>query len=349
MRLCHARVALPLVLLLLLTTCTVSPPKRSGDWPSRRADAGLAYCEPNQDASRGHALLFGGRDENGIVAAITWLWNGTWTHRTDSPQPLARCGHAMATTADGRVVLFGGKSATGRLLQDTWVWNGSAWEDKTVIGTTTPPARMHARLAVCVSNGSLVLYGGTTGSADPDADDVIWVWEKEAWSSHKTTNAPPMPQGHAFASHGRGIVMHGGVVGNDPMNLSNTTYVLEESGGRWSWQCEAIGQGPANCAFAATAAASWVVHFGGWRATQDVWRWDGVSWGMRNPVVELRATLLLADAKPAARAHHAMCYYPPLDRSLLFGGEGDDSSFLDDMWTYDYDTKRWDPVREGSL
>ncbi|NUN94648.1 MAG: hypothetical protein HUU16_00600 [Candidatus Omnitrophica bacterium] len=88
------------------------------------------------DASRGEAILYGGKSGTEFLDA-TWGWNGTnWSQRTVGNIPPARNSHGMAfDEARGEIVMFGGSGAQPRYA-DTWIWNGSSWSGPIV----SPPA-----------------------------------------------------------------------------------------------------------------------------------------------------------------------------------------------------------------
>src|SRR2546426_590310 len=77
-----------------------------------------------------------------------------------------------------------------------------------------------------------------------------------------------------------------------------------------------------------------VILFGGsgiGGSRNDTWAYDlGTNkWTQMNPVL-----------KPSARYAHAMAYDSQSDRVILFGGQSG-VSFLNDTWTYDFDTNTW--------
>src|SRR5262249_34864540 len=99
-------------------TPATSPPARQG--------TAMAY-----DSARGHVVLFGGDDGQGLNMSDTWEWDGTdWTERHPAHAPPARHQHSLAfDSARGRIVLFGGVSSTpGIRLADTWEWDGTDWQ-----------------------------------------------------------------------------------------------------------------------------------------------------------------------------------------------------------------------------
>jgi hypothetical protein len=80
------------------------------------------------DAAAGHALLFGGGDESGVLRD-TWTWNGkNWTQQHPSTTPPARCDMSITYDATrAKIVVFGGVNHDYDPIGDTWTWNGRTW------------------------------------------------------------------------------------------------------------------------------------------------------------------------------------------------------------------------------
>ena len=130
-------------------------------YPVPRVASAMAY-----DASRGVAVLFGGRDStSGQSYGDTWEWDGvSWTEQAVNG-PSARDGHAMAyDSVRGVTVLFGGTNnavANG----ETWEWNGAVWTQRAVSG---PSARKAHKMAFDSARGVTVLFGGSRDSANAE-------------------------------------------------------------------------------------------------------------------------------------------------------------------------------------
>jgi hypothetical protein len=87
--------------------------------PSVRTDACMAY-----DTANTKFVLFGGRNENGIINPETYTsTDGTsWTKEAPTTTPSARVGAQLAY--DGtNVIMFGGAGLT-EANSETWKWNG---------------------------------------------------------------------------------------------------------------------------------------------------------------------------------------------------------------------------------
>ena len=70
-----------------------------------------------------------------------------------------------------------------------------------------------------------------------------------------------------------------------------------------------------------------MVLYGGTRTVapdmQDTWEWDGINWSQR------------ASVGPENRSDHAMAWFPPLGRTVLFGGVFQFYRAHSDLWTWD--------------
>lgn len=102
-----------------------------GDWvlqtpgtsPSARAEACICY-----DPSNSSYVMFGGRNDDNLLAPETWVWTGgnggNWTKCQPAVSPGGRCGAQMAF--DGtHVIMFGG-SGNVYTSGETWNWVGGA-------------------------------------------------------------------------------------------------------------------------------------------------------------------------------------------------------------------------------
>jgi hypothetical protein len=94
--------------------------------PPARAEAAFAF-----DTTRTQYVMFGGRNDNNILGAETWLLNSTgtaWTKAAPATSPSARVGAQMTfDTQSGNIIMFGGNDVAGNSFSDTWSWNGTTW------------------------------------------------------------------------------------------------------------------------------------------------------------------------------------------------------------------------------
>lgn len=89
--------------------------------PPAMAEACMAY-----DAGTSTWVMFGGRNDDNLLAPQTWVWSGgnggNWHLATPAVTPGGRCGAQMAY--DGtHVIMFGG-SGNVYTSGETWMWTG---------------------------------------------------------------------------------------------------------------------------------------------------------------------------------------------------------------------------------
>lgn len=135
--------------------------------PSARYGAALAY-----DERAGRLILFGGvgGSFNSTFFSDTWGFDGTvWTELRPVSSPSERAYASVCyDEVHRRIRLFGGQTGTSPLqttyYQDTWEWDGSTWRQ--LQPSPAPPPRSQAAMAFDRVTGSIVLFGGTSGTLD---------------------------------------------------------------------------------------------------------------------------------------------------------------------------------------
>ena len=85
-------------------------------------------------------------------------------------------------------MLFGGTN--GSALSNTWSWNGTTWSQLTP--ATSPPGRWSATMAYDPATGTVVLFGGYSGSSY--LSDT-WSWNGITWSHLTPATSPPARAG----------------------------------------------------------------------------------------------------------------------------------------------------------
>lgn len=295
--------AVSLALLVAVTACTLNSPAQA-----LRTGSG-AY----DDATR-NTVLFGGEDfSQGIgigsggcrAQRDTWTWNGhAWTRQHATTNPPARAAASMAYDAAHRqVVLFGGHDCSSTppcpMFNDTWTWDGTTWTEQHP--QRSPPARDGAAMAYDASQGQVVLFGGSAGSALGDT----WTWDGQEW----TEQAPPVisPPARfrakmAYDAAQQQVVHFGGMQfpqAGPPQNLTDT-WTWDGT----SWTQAANGTTPPRL-FSATMTADdgrggiLLVRIvvcspgafpcgGGNTAT---WLWDGSTWSEQDPTTSAPAVV----------------------------------------------------------
>ncbi len=138
-------------------------PPASGDVPSARTLAGLAY-----DTLHDRLLLFGGRDQNGAFLDDIWAFNlssSTWQQlNSNANAPVSRKAHSLVyDPGQLNFVLMGGLAEDGYTrLGDTWYYLGGNWVEATPT-TALPPRAYHQAVyagdkIVLYSNGEVWIY-----------------------------------------------------------------------------------------------------------------------------------------------------------------------------------------------
>ncbi|MCA9667518.1 MAG: hypothetical protein KC503_18085 [Myxococcales bacterium] len=176
-----------------VNTDTWSPLTTSGDKPTARAGARMAY-----DYKNDRVILLGGNTAPGQNAAgasdelyTLNLETLAWTRQTvAAPKPSARFEHTSAVDVGigtGRLYVFGGTDNAGALLGDLWALDLSnlTWSEVWKVGQSNgPTARAGAAIAEDVAGKRIVLIGGrdTVGPHN----DVWWFdIDRAAWAQNK--------------------------------------------------------------------------------------------------------------------------------------------------------------------
>lgn len=173
--------------------CSVPTGPSGEPGPTGRSNYTFAYDETAQQA-----LLFGGRNQAGVLGD-TWGFDGThWRQLTGAPSPSAR-EFAVATyhRERGGVVLHGGVDAAGVTSDEVWLWAGGRW---TLLGASASGARQGAFFAYLPSISGAVLHGGRLGFSVAGLNDTWTLGATGEVSSVALLGFPPPPriQGAGF-------------------------------------------------------------------------------------------------------------------------------------------------------
>lgn len=246
--------------------------------PPGRQQMAIAY-----DSGRGRAVLFGGRDNNG-VRNDTWEFDGAaWVQLAPPNAPSPRAGHCMAyDPVRARVVAFGGSS--GWLSNDeTWEFVNGTWVQ--AVPLASPGPRSDAVMIHDTTLGKCLLVGGTDAQGTGNEPSESWVYDGVTWQLLPTTILPRhRPALMHDPVRGRSIV-HGGGVPMTSMVLDDTWELV---GGQWQ-QVSPSQRAPGGPTVHGTfdPLRGKVVTFGGrdasWAGASDVWQYDGVDWSMATP------------------------------------------------------------------
>ena len=187
-------------------------PVECDEHPPARHRGAMTY-----DASRGHAVLFGGHSWLNGFFRDTWTyaqgswrrWRAGWWGRQPSP----RCGHCMAYDEEiGAVVLFGGIDPSDRPLGDTWLFDGAAWKP---VSGKAPEARRYAAFAYHAGLKGCVLHGGAEDDRGRRTFGDAWLFRAGVWTRMAGGFDTDARDDHGMAYHraARRLVMLEGVAG----------------------------------------------------------------------------------------------------------------------------------------
>lgn len=255
----------------LLSECT---PTCNLQWsfetPAGAAPAPRSGHSAVYDSVNSRMMVFGGAEgflspcandawvlenANGVGGVPTWIQ----LNAGGTPPP-ARTGQVAGyDPATNVMMVFGGSNCTGGYLSDVWVLShanglgGTPTWTQLVPQGNVPPARAYAATAYSSSSNSLVIYGGTNGTALAD----VWVLsgangttKTSSWSQASPSGTAPAPRyGTASgydSTNDRMIINSGystkGILG-DTWVLTNATGV----GGLPTWvQVTTTNTGPQN-------------------------------------------------------------------------------------------------------
>ncbi|MEZ5966155.1 MAG: kelch repeat-containing protein [Planctomycetota bacterium] len=322
----------------------------SGTPPSARLAPAMCW-----HAGRGTIVLHGGQLPGTTLSPEFWEYDGRqWALRNSTGPALDR--HSMAfDAARSRVVVTDGQNTwefdgrtwqafgTGAVLSPSLVydterqqcvavsliawsflalsaWTGSAW-------SVIPPApglgtRSSHSLTFDPVRHLDVLIGGVDGGA---TTGDWWDWDGHDWRRTLPVHRLPARQDHAatWLSGENKVLVFGGRAPNNAW--LGDTWLLDAANKDW---IGVAGTGPSprsGHALCMDEAAGRAVLFGGddGAATNDTWTFTRASGWV--PVS--------AFVRPPARTAHAMAWYPPTGKTLVFGGSGS-GGLMNDTWQF---------------
>jgi hypothetical protein len=152
--------------------------------PSRNAHK-MAY-----DAFRQHVVLFGGRDDNGVLPSNTYIYEAEVWSPVDNNGPGGRYGHELVhDPVRARTVMFGGATQTipQSGWRDTWEWDGSDWLiiPSASGGDAAPAPAWEA--------GEAAVRGAAAW--DPSRNLIVAAWGTEVWE-YTTVGSPCRENDH---------------------------------------------------------------------------------------------------------------------------------------------------------
>jgi cysteine-rich repeat protein len=219
----------------------------------------------------------------------------------------------------GRSVLFGGANGGGD-NSGTYEWDGAAWHQPDQL--VAPGPRSQFAMAYDARRGRALVFGGTLLAAD------TWAWDGGRWAQLTPTHAPSARTGAAMAfDSARGkVVLFGGLAAG----LSPETW--EWDGSDWTLVSSTGPPARAQAAMVYEPRRGRVLLFGGIEKSgvgyvNDTWAWDGASWQNLTPAAPT--------SSPPVRGFASIAYDARRDRVVLFGGETNGGTNLNDTWEWD--------------
>lgn len=326
---------------------------KTGEW------ARLGLFGPNPEPRFFHTAAW---DPNGRQMLVFggsanvegWFLNDLWTYQADldrwapvrptGPIPPARLAHSAVWDPVGAqmLVFFGG--CGGCYLDDVWGYKPAANEWVRLNPSGTAPASRGGHSVVWDSRSQQALvYGG--GSLND-----VWAYRptSNSWASLAASGAA-FP---ALASHravwddaAERLLVFGGLGGRHEANPVDGLWAYRPTTNAWE-QLGRGGPGPTprqGHTMVWTPAERRAFVFGGTAGDRaffdDLWAYDAPR--------DAWARIEGEGPSPTPRAFHTATWDPARGQMLLFGGQGRDGRYLDDLWSYTPTTNRWTLV-EGS-
>ncbi|MFW9995472.1 MAG: Kelch repeat-containing protein [Candidatus Odinarchaeota archaeon] len=304
----------------------------SDSTPCARFGHGMVYDESNQQV-----VLFGGSAANDGRSSLadTWVFNctsDTWLELNPTTRPSARSDHSMVyDSVNQQVILFGGWS------DETWIFDPQSNQWTEVTSANHPSSRQSAGMYFDPVNQQVVLFGGYLNDDSHAGDTWIFDPATHTWTEVFPSSVPAARYGHSMvydSVNQRGILFGGRVTA-----LQSETWVYDYSSNSWTKLYPTLKPKARYWHGAAfdTDNESMIL-FGGddegpGRSSNDIWAFSSQDEGW----VEFSPEL-----EPVARIGHSLVYDSLNQRTLLFGGLGNDyKDSYGDTWAYDCLGSSW--------
>lgn len=294
------------------------------------------------DPVRQSMLIFGGRTSNSVFSNDVWELSlsasPAWALlETAGTKPSARSGHVLLYDSKReRLLLFGG--ADSMTHNDCWALDLAAvppeWGQGLPTGTL-PSRRAYCQAVYDSLNDRAVLFGGADSVADGPPTGICgdtWALPfpgATAWIELTPTGTPPSPRAAGAAVYDRArqrMVLFGGY---DGTVLDDAFTLSLGASPAWAPLVTSGGPPPARAipGVIYEAPQDRMVMFGGYdgASLNDVWALDlaTAAWTQLSPT----------GGPPSPRQFPAVAYDPPRDRMVVFGGNGDEGTVLDPLWS----------------
>lgn len=195
---------------------------------------------PSCATCRNQVVVYGGN--GGAQLDDIWTWDGI-SAAWNNPQPFnARYWSALAFDGKNNQLLMLGGWNSSRFYNDFLTWNEttSTWAPMTVAGTTTPGNRAGISMAYDSTYGTIVTWGGFTGTGTGSTASNLFTWNgasgTQTWTSKGPGLKPNAKAGYAWANFPTagvpGTVLFGGADipgASNPYNVWGDTYIWQPS------------------------------------------------------------------------------------------------------------------------
>ncbi|NHJ87811.1 MAG: hypothetical protein FK734_20280 [Asgard group archaeon] len=315
----------------------------SSNSPSSRYGHKMVY-----DSKNNVTILFGGDTLNNVNLNLksTWKYSSqtnTWFEISNPIAPSARiCHNLVYNLESGKILLFGGMEISSySRLNDMWEFDSLTNNWTELHPANTPSARSHHAMLYDLQFNVVVLFGGYLANDQLSSETWIYNCSSSEWYQISPILHPTKRYGHVFVYdefNKLGVFFGGRDVG-----LMSETWFFNTSTLNWYEQNPVVNPlqrylfdmvyNPNEMNF---------VLFGGDneqsidRALDDTWIFNtnDISWAEK-----------FTSQTPKARNNHAMVFDKYLNKTLLFGGLGEDyTKTYGDFWSYDSLNNEWTQI-----
>ena len=292
-------------------------------------------------------MMFGGGIDNDELND-TWIFDyqtKVWSKLNLETSPTPRHSAVMVyDSADEVIILFGGYNGRS-ITNDIWIFDckTEAWSECTQ--EVTPPGRMSHAMVYDSKNDKVIIFSGYGSSGPNECDTWVYDYPTNTWQEMSPLNSPNARYGAScvYDEVNESMILFGG--NNDPSGsiyLSDTwrydyatnTWTEVESTSQplgLKWSCmtyDSIDQ--KSILFGGGSAA--------FQTENETWIYDSmaIEWEKKYP-----------DVVPPSREAFGFAFDTVNEKGILFGGINGNREFLNDTWSYDYNSNSWEKMEEN--
>ncbi len=264
-----------------------------------------------------------------VPASAISVISPRWAHLAPTVSPPISYRAPVAYDAATRQVILLDQSG-GSTNGATWGWTGTTWRPFGLPPSLRPTPRNQSQMAYDPKTGQLILFGGTSPTADAVYNDT-WNWTGTGWQQLSPATSPPPTWMGSMAYDGATgqLLLFGGVTpapGGSGFVFSNATW--DWNGSTWIQLHPAtVPAARVSTQLAYDSATKQLLMFGGLAMGNaplgDTWNWTGSDWVNLNP-----------STHPSARSSAALAYDSTSQESILSGGATLTGTALNDTWTW---------------